>query len=249
MENVDAIARDLGRRFIARADVLAVQHPDGSYHPERRPFTGEDLRRHVGGKLSLGHYLVNQKGMSKLCAFDLDLEKTGVSPLDGSEIKPRDVWLGEDSELKEALRRELLALGVGLACRMRSVSNFPVALAYSGGKGVHVYGLHGMLAASKSREIAISLLEQCGIYAPVRGNNFWKHLTAFPNISVEIFPKQETVQEGDGLGNLMRLPLGRNARTGQPAFFLTPGEWSPCDPLQALQTGNITPEWLKESAR
>lgn len=247
MEDIGAVVADLARRFISRSDVLAVQHADGAYHPERRKIAGSDLRRHVLGEVSIGHYLVNPDGLCKLWALDLDLAKKGE--LDGQPIEPRAIWAGPETPEKERLRRELFVLGVGMACRIRRVSNYPIALADSGGKGLHIYGFTGMIEAARARQIPLQIMDRMGVWESLRGDTFFRHRWEFKNIEMEVFPKQNAVREGDGLGNLMRLPLGRNARTKRASYFLRPDEWAPLNPLEALQDGSVTPEWMKEPAR
>lgn len=246
MDNEVAVATELARRFISRRDVKAVQQADGSYRPDRSPWKMSALCAHLRGEVSLGHYLVDAEGQTKLVAFDLDLEKEGS--YQGEAIRPREVWDAAPTEAKQALARELRCLAEGLACHLVRGAEIPVAIAHSGGKGLHVYGFTGPLPAADARAIAITLLEGLRHYRRVRGDAFWKHEWAYPNVGIEVFPKQDQVRQGDGLGNLMRLPLGIHRRTGRPGFFLRAGCWKAEDPLTALANGTITPAWLAAPA-
>lgn len=250
--DVDAVARLLGERFLSRKDVRAVQHRNGAYTPEKATWVYGDLKRHVRGEVSLGHYLVNPDGKTKLFAFDIDLDKWstwGDAPLctrpecqkpgvPEHNQHPREVWLGAPSEYQQVLRRQLRALGEGLVERAHRVLEIPCALAYSGSKGVHVYGFTGLSSASNVRAAAHELLAG-HVYHRLRGDNFWKHDDEYQALTIEVFPKQDEVA-ADGLGNLMRLPLGRNLKGGE-AFFLDPAcpldEWRALDPVQAMTHG------------
>ncbi len=118
----------------------------------------------------------------------------------------------------------------------------PCAVAYSGGKGVHVYAFTGLISAAEAREGAQIVLDSIGNFHASRGTNFYKWndedpVAGYPNLSIEVFPKQDTLS-GKDLGNLMRLPLGRNLKSSDPTFFLdmrSPmAEMRPVDPIWAL---------------
>lgn len=251
--DVDAVAKLLGERFLSRKDVRAVQHRNGAYTPEWTTWVYGDLKRHVRGEVSLGHYLVNPEGKTKLFAFDIDLDKWstwGDAPLcDRPECQksgvpehnqhPREAWLDASSEYRTVLRKQLRALGEGLVERTQRIMKCECALAYSGSKGVHVYGWTGLADALNLRTAAHELLDG-HVYHRERGDNFWKHDAEYQALTIEVFPKQGSVAP-DGLGNLMRLPLGRNLKGGE-AFFIDPTvpdleDWQPLDPVAALTHG------------
>jgi hypothetical protein len=237
----DDIATLLAKRYLSRREVKAVQMSDGSYRPDRTSWKMGDLRGHIRGDVSLGHYMVNDEGRCRLVAFDIDLDKTATDE-DGNPFEPRKVWLGEDSALQRQLRKEMRSLGEGIALRAKRMVDIPFAVAYSGGKGVHVYGYTGDIAAAEARAIT-QLLMTTGPYEAIRGNNFWKHTVSYSAFTIETFPKQDSVRTDGGLGNLMRLPLGKNMKTGHRAFFLNStaalGEFVELDALQALQDGTV----------
>jgi hypothetical protein len=121
----------------------------------------------------------------------------------------------------------------------------PWAVAYSGSKGVHVYGFTGKLPAADVREAARIVLDGMGHWQPRKagGDNFFECLDkdpmfGFPEFSIEVFPKQDSL-DGKDLGNLMRLPLGRNIKSADRPFFMditgqNPYELVEADALQVL---------------
>lgn len=235
-------------RFIARTDVKAVQGRDGAYRPVQNPdgtyspWKRGDIRSHLRGDAVYGHYLLDRNDSCKLFAIDIDLDKTGVDP-DGTPIKPRDVWAGPDCELRRQLQKEMRALGEGIAYRAKRQLGRPMAVAYSGGKGVHVYGfMDGLVPAAEVRAEVHKLLVD-GPYEAVKGKNFWKHWDQYQSFTIESFPKQDSTRGTGGFGNLMRLPLGKNLKSGNSGFFLDSnaplGELVVMDPLQALKDGTV----------
>ncbi len=221
---IEQVATLLARRFICRRDVKAVQDPGGGYHPEREPWQMADLIAHLKGDRTYGHYLLNSDDTTKLFAFDADVDKEFL-----------DDW----HDGNEDLRREMHSLAVLLSAETDDMSDLTPLAAFSGNKGVHVYGLfEGPMPAGEVRAMAMLILNFTG-FEPVRGDNFWKH-EDFPHITVESFPKQDSL-EGKDLGNLMRLPLGVHKKTGKWGMFLdiTSREPKADDPVGALTGGSF----------
>lgn len=240
----------LARRLIHRRDVKAQQSTDGAYRPIRSPWTRADLRRHLAGDVTYGHYLVNEAGRCRILAFDIDFDKTVAwSPNTGPsmELSPREIF-GTDHPAAGFLNRYVRGLADGLAWRLhRKYPQLLVLVAFSGSKGIHVYGCFGKETSAKAaRVVATSVLEGFGCFEPMRGNNFYKHVDQYPSLTVEIFPKQEDVGGGKRLGNLLRLPLGINQKTKRRAFFYrldAPQEHLiPDDPTVALTLGSLRKE-------
>lgn len=243
------LAKLLGSRFVQRRDVKAVQQADGSYRPDRSKFTLADIEAHLAGERTLGHYLVDPDGKCRLFAYDIDLAKEGRWRPDPNvdysiPIAPRDIWAATDDdsleEIRADLREQMVALAHGLAQRTHRLTDLPVAISYSGAKGVHVYCFTGEIEAAEAREAAIEILDSFSYFAPHRGKNFYRHEFAFPSLEIEVFPKQDEVRAGDGLGNLMRLPLGVHRRSGSNGFFLdvTQG-WQEADAESVLRNGCV----------
>jgi hypothetical protein len=249
-DNTDLI-KSIGTRFIERRDVKAVQGEGIPWQPIREKFTLQDFEDHIAGKRTFGHYLVSPEGNAKLFAFDIDLDKTGVYYTEDIpnapevECNPRDVWLDPNHPGRWTMKFQLRCVAEALAAKVNRLIGIPVAVAYSGGKGLHVYGFTGSKPAPVVRTLALGVMEEMFSWQPTRGENFWKHTDpgVMPNITIEVFPKQDTVGE-DGFGNLMALPLGIHKLTGQRKYFcrLTgPIEdgWSEMNPINALSGDNL----------
>jgi DNA-binding transcriptional ArsR family regulator len=58
--------------FINRADVYAVQQPDGTYRRVSGELTREHIRRHLRGQITLGLYAASQESLSRWVCFDFD---------------------------------------------------------------------------------------------------------------------------------------------------------------------------------
>jgi hypothetical protein len=266
------LANLLANRFIARPDVKAEQQKNGAWHPvctrnadgtvkQYFKFTRADLVNHVQGKKTYGHYLLNQNSDCKLFAFDIDLEKEGFWCPDVTDeqawditedkytgkvesFNPRDSWQVRSHPARRWMKFQFRTVAHLLTHKINTELGIHTATAYSGSKGIHVYGFTGLMPAADVREAALIVLDSFGSdsWIPSRGDNFFKcsnqdPVTGYPNLSIELFPKQETLENKD-LGNLMRLPLGRNLKSSDPTFFVDPsvsiGELKPMDAVQAL---------------
>jgi len=234
------------------------------------------LLAHISGKRTYGHYLLSEVSECKLFAFDIDLEKGGsyvVQPdwstapdgadeawyVDNSvtsivdakgETNLRDLWMDRRREAAPArswFKYQMKHLAHVLAAKVVEL-DIPCAVAYSGSKGVHVYGFTGKLPAQEVREAAMLVLDMVDEFEPMRGKNFYQHKNndpfhGFQNFSIEVFPKQGNL-DGKTLGNLMRLPLGTNWKNPKdPTFFVDMtgplSELKPhSDPVKLLEGGN-----------
>lgn len=239
----------------------------------RLPFMMEDITAHLAGTKTYGHYLLDTDNKCKLFAFDIDLRKndknftghwpelpdlTGVDPvLDNDEWKklvklhefdPREAWRDRSHPARNWTKFQMRMLTTTLARTIKDLLDIPVATAYTGNKGVHVYGFTGSVSASDAREAADIVLAQLGCFESSKGAHFFQYtdqdpLDGYPNFEIEVFPKQTNLA-GKDLGNLMRLPLGVNRKSPQdPTFFiderLAMGELRPhTDPVKLLQSGN-----------
>jgi hypothetical protein len=241
------LVRLLGTRFIERRDVKAVMgdpHVEKGgkplhWQPVREPFTMKDFEDHLSGRRTFGHYMVSPEGNVKLFAYDIDLRenKPPVPERDdpgfeGSYITedsdegikmpcdPRKAWLEEDHPAKWFLTQQLRCLAEALAIAVHDRLGIEVAIASSGGKGLHVYGFTGSVQATFAREAALGIIQALGSFEAFRGESFFMHKSEFQNLTVEVFPKQTTL-DGKDLGNLMKLPLGVHRDTGRRGEFIT----------------------------
>lgn len=279
------LAALLAQRFIQRKDVKAVQVADGGYRPDRTPWKMKDLRDHIAGTVTHGHYLCDQSSKVKLFVLDIDLEenseRTGFhgnwvqrpdlaskeadkyfdemrtqQENDGLYMSdhvihpanPRVDWRNRNHPGREWWKYQMRSLADILTSRIRNDLKLPCAAAYSGYKGLHVYGFTGECDAADARALAMATLELAaatwlptGEFVPTKGENFFKYrhnsgnerfdaIDGYDNLAIEVYPKQETM-EGKDLGNLVRLPMGVNQKSGRlnsktnktvfdPAFFI-----------------------------
>jgi len=258
-----ALENLIAKKFISRKDVKAVQKTNGDYRPVDSPWSRTDLGDHLAGRKTFGHYMLSTEGTCKLIAFDIDIEQRtdrnpiGWLPTDDDlsefeECSPRDVWADRSKKNQRAyLKIELKSAAHLLVRAVEDLLSVPVAAAYSGGKGVHVYAFTGPVSGSDARDGAEIVLESLSDFKLYRGKNFFRVSqpgpgVLFSNLSVEIYPKQAAIEADGGYGNLMRLPLGRNLKSQDPTFFMdmtSPmGQMKPLDPMIAL-SDNYSP-WV-----
>lgn len=234
------IAKLLGMRFLARRNAYAVQHQneDGhwGYARKTKDMKLDLLVSHLAGDVSVGHYLINpeaweQDGVSYLChtrmfAFDIDPDKGDA----------RDRAMENDPEIW----RRMIILAHGLCQLSKRITGSLSIVSYGGAKGLHVLcPLRKKIDPVIAKEMGELILQDTGFHT-FKGDNFWKS-DVWPDLTVEIFPKQTHVEEG-GFGNLMRLPLGVNSKTKREAYFI-PQEAEALghmdDPIATLTSGTI----------
>lgn len=170
------------------------------------------------------------------------------------ECSPRAFWRSRRYIGRDWMKGQMMNVAWSIAGYVHKELGLRCALAYSGYKGIHVYAFAPVgqpMLASDAREGALLVLEGFAEATAVKGNNFYRfpdkdELDHNENISIEVFPKQTTVQEG-GFGNLMRLPLGRNLKApSDPTFFIdlsrsSMRDWAAVKPENVatyLQSGN-----------
>lgn len=202
-----------------------------------------------------GHYLLDDDDQARVFCFDLDLETTGSwtnledpwTPELVHNGNPRTEWLDRASPARPFLKTQMGMLARKLIGTIQKELEIPCAAAYSGSKGVHVYGFPGPRSAESVRKAANYVLTCTDEWELYKGQHFWRHKLrdpemGYPNFSLEVYPKQDSL-EGKDLGNLLRLPMGRNLKSADPCFFLdlnTPiGVMAPHpDPVALLTSGN-----------
>ncbi|WKW85464.1 DNA primase/polymerase [Rhodococcus phage Reynauld] len=273
------LARLVAGRFIARTDVRAMQVADGGYRPVREPWHGQRVVEHLTGAATFGHYMLDAQNQCKYFAFDCDLRKgpgEWVQVPDEQTLAGLDLAHGAnaDAALLASVRRhyaddlranwhershpgrawwkfQMRSLGDLLSTAIHRNLGIPTAVAYSGNKGIHVYGFTGLVPAAQAREAAKGILAITGRFAESKGSNFYADTNDdwfenFSNFEIEVFPKQDAVDPGH-FGNLMRLPLGVNRKNPQdPTFFvdqrIAQTKLAPHpDPIGLLREGN---PWL-----
>lgn len=268
----DELVNLIATRFIARPDVKAVQFASGAYVPDRElknpgqfgplGFQRQHIEQHLTGRATYGHYLLGANDMCKLFSFDIDLRKTGFytpmtpegtpialgNPEDKDDESLRKAWLDRAHPARPFIKTQMGMLARKFVTAIqKELPGTLCAVAYSGNKGIHVYGFTGPMPAGDVRIAANYVMESTGEWELERGQHQWKHKLEDPdlgygNFSVEVFPKQDSLQDKD-LGNLMRLPLGRNLKSPDPTFFMDltgpVGELKPHpDPVALLTHGD-----------
>lgn len=225
----------------------------------------DHLLAHIGGERTYGHYLLSAESEAKLFVFDIDIS-TRINP---DTKQPEGTWVDfETGEVHDGVNplllwgtrtREAAPARAWLKYQLKLIAHrfcteiqaigVECAAAYSGHKGIHVYGFTGRMPASEVREAAMLVLDRMDEFEPYRGQNFWRHKNpepehGFQNFSIEVFPKQTSLGDGKSLGNLVRLPLGVNHKAPKdPTFFLDMtaplAQFTPHpDPVELLKTGN-----------
>ena len=218
-EEEPRIDKLMAKRFIQRRDVKAVQAKTGAYKPIKTKWTLADVRRHLDGSVTYGHYLLDQNDKTRVCAFDLDF--ADEVEFKGRTFSTKNAFIHHHHPAKEELNSQIRALSDGLAMRLkRMYPQLTVLCSFSGSKGVHVIGcLPKPTTGKAARKLVVSVLKSYGCFTEFKGKNFWQHSRGeHPNIKIETFPKQISVGNG-GFGNLLRLPMGVNQKTGSAGFF------------------------------
>ena len=248
-----ALVNLLAQHFISRSDVKAVQHADGTYAPTRgEGWKRKHIEAHLAGETTYGHYLLNTDDTTKLVCFDIDLRQNGHLPMAGlgegevyadfTPADPRAVWADRKDPRRGYLKYSMRLIAHVFAERIQAELDVPVAATYSGSKGIHVYGLTGKIPAGDARDGAMIIIDSIGQFMVERGDSLFKYSGSdidnpFVNFSIEVYPKQSSLA-GKDLGNLLRLPLGRNNKSKDPTFFMDMtaplAEMRPVDPEWAL---------------
>lgn len=212
---------------------------DGRMDSPKVPWRRSDIEAHLNGSQTFGHYVLSPDDQCKLFAFDIDLKKDnpktgfrgsyvpnfGQSPSTVEFCDVREAWHNRKHSGRDWLKYQLKMTAHRLMAVIDKELELPCAAAYTGNKGVHVYAFTGTISADEAFDGAHIVLDALGEWSPTRGANFFEHanidpLLGYPNLSIEVFPKQKSL-DGKSLGNLLRLPLGKNLKNPKdPTFFL-----------------------------
>lgn len=198
--------------FVHRRDVFAEQQASGAYFPVKRDLTEDDVAEHLAGFASYGVYVIDP--------YSIGGGNAGV-PLMSNHVKY--VVFDLDTEDPEALTH--LKYCVGKLVDSVASGELPDAnlhcllLERSGRKGWHVWLL--LDSPLPARQVRAWVSEGF--------NTRWVKVGAFTGgaypAPLEIFPKQDYVDEG-GFGNLVKLPLGRHAVSGNWSEFVPVPGWA-----------------------
>ena len=186
--------------FGGREDVYARQwwspaKGRGGYSPVHEPITPGVMRRHFLGEHTVGVYPVRLDGTAVFMALDLDVIPTALQAAQMDKDVAARVQVALDGLTRKAHER-LAAFGMG------------AVIESSGYKGRHLWVLftepvNAGILFELGRRLAAELLreDEAGF------------------VNIESFPRQP-MRRDDGLGNLIKLPLGIHRRTGRRSVFL-----------------------------
>jgi sulfur relay (sulfurtransferase) DsrC/TusE family protein len=127
--------------FINRADVYAVQQPDGTYRRVSGELTREHIRRHLRGEITLGLYATSQESFARWICFDFDGDD---GPAEASKLL--DYLLS-----KNAYRDSVMLEDTG----------------GRGGKGRHLWIFFTSTPAKHLKWLAQQLLKKAGVTCEV----------------------------------------------------------------------------------
>jgi hypothetical protein len=169
-------------------------------------------------------------------------------PTDDNDDSLRLAWLDRAHPARNWLKYQMGMLARRITRVIQEqLPQVGTAAAYSGSKGIHVYGFTGPMSSEEVRAACLFVLDYMDEWQPIKGQHFFGHRVenpslGFQNFTIETYPKQDTL-EGKDLGNLLRLPLGRNLKSPDPTFFIdlrtAPGVMAPHpDPVALLESGD-----------
>lgn len=189
--------------FRGRQGVHAVQTKMGKnwgYIPERREMMAEDVRMHMSGQKTLGIYVTDVNNLSSLMVLDLDIRKAFM----------KNYAQNPDERTRITA---LLHENAGRLFELCKASGLTPLAETSGNKGMHFWFFSQEPIACK--------------YWRALGSWLINRLNAIPEeLSWEVFPKQDKVSS-DGLGNLVKLPLGTHQKTGRQSLFVDSTTFEP----------------------
>lgn len=183
------------------------------YRPIYDGLDKELIRRHLAGDQTLGIYIVRRDNTARNMVIDLDVNKGFLQ-----------AFLSHSDD-----RRRITALLLETAeniCSIAQNVGMELLVESSGYKGLHLWAFSDFpVPARHWRLLGRWLIDE---------------LRGMPaEIHAEVFPKQEVVAK-DGLGNLVKLPLGIHLASGRRSLFLERGSCKPWpvqdDAVAAVQT-------------
>lgn len=183
--------------FSGREGIYARQwvSPTGNsgYNPVHEPFTLQVAKNHILGHYTVGIYQLRLDNTVNFVAFDVDIAKSAIA----RGITDQKVWQRQVQSVHKF---------AGQLQDIAASYDIPLYLEDSGFKGRHLWlFLERPIPAKAAKRFAEGLVSQ--LSPPPAG------------VHLEIFPKQSFVS-GEGLGNLIKLPLGIHRKTGKRGLFI-----------------------------
>jgi len=204
--------RLLGDLFVNRRDCFCVQLKHG-YSKVDEPLTGDVLRRHVQGEITVGSYQLNKDSCVKWLCFDCDPEK--LTEPKATVSKLINVMFDEQQEA-DGVKRPRIWLKAVLV----EASRYP-------DQSYHVWILFEPEVHAKAAQwLGIRILELAGLNPK----------------QVEVFPKQTELTADRPFGNFVKLPFGFHQIERKWSVFLNPETFEPLpsDTLNHVQGISFT---------
>lgn len=217
--STDTIA-NLFTFFSGRENNYAIQWVKDNktgYAPANEPLGFQTAARHLNGEITLGIYQLNVASQVKWCVFDVDIKKILV---DQREDEGKNVNFLLYQALTAAKELQSVITSRGLKSYIE----------FSGNKGYHVWiFFESFISAKKAKYLMNDLLKQAdfGVLNSV--------------ISVEIFPKQSSLEKEKKLGSLVKLPYGLHKKTGKRSYFLDENDKPIPNPDDFFQSAEKNP--------
>ncbi|MGA1845994.1 CRISPR-associated primase-polymerase type A1 [Deferribacter abyssi] len=196
MEYDDITINLLYNLFNGREGVYARQWKnqkgDCGYIPVYEPLSEKVIKNHLQGNISVGIYQLRIDSTVTWMVFDVDVAKYALKNVLTDEKK----W----AEMQSLLNKQ--ARLVQEECNKFNIYTY---LEDSGYKGRHCWIFFDKPVPSRiAKKFGDLLVENIDRVSP--------------DIVVEVFPKQNFVRK-DGLGNLVKMPLGIHLKSGKRSFF------------------------------
>jgi len=180
--------------FSGREGIHAAQWIDSTgrtgYFPAKGEITAELIKEHLQGNITIGVYVSRVDNTVNFLSFDIDLKKDSASKQENSTKSRYEGTLEAANRIKEH-------------CKSLEISAY---IERTGGRGHHCWVFFSEpLKASLVRDFGKLILKNIGELPK--------------NVDIEMFPKQDNVFS-QGLGSLIKLPLGIDKKTGKRSFFV-----------------------------
>lgn len=184
--------------FVGREDLYAV---DGFNDSHRRhmeevlsPLISDVVKRHIGGRETIGTYIQRSNGTVKYMVLDLDISK-GIL-LQGAGTECMQEYLKECGGIAAEILKELNHMGL------------TGYLEQSGYRGYHIWIFFSEWIPVRYANFLADVIEK-------RKSQLWRG----GRIQVEYFPNKTRIRN-DKKGQVIKLPWGIHPKTGQRSFFL-----------------------------
>lgn len=182
--------------------MYACQQSSGAYYPQRQPLTDDELQEHLDGIASYGAYVIRPTSDA---AWGPDVVSDNTVKYIVFDLDTHD------PEATAHLLHEVERFTAHLPMMNPEQRKKALLLEASGNKGVHVWCFFDK--PLPARQVRVWVARD---FMPE-----WEKL----GITLEVFPKQDTVDEG-GYGNLVKLPLGKHAVSQQWSHFIPRQGWA-----------------------